>query len=324
MTGAIRIHRTGAPDVLQWEQVEVGRPAPGEVRLRHSAIGLNFIDTYYRSGLYPLPRPLPLILGIEGAGLITELGEGVESFTVGDRVSYAGPIGAYAEERLIAAERLIRLPPQVSFDQAAAATLRGLTVRVLLRSVYRVSAGDWILVHAAAGGTGLLLCQWAERLGARVIGVVSSEAKAELARNRGCAHPLLASSDWVAETRALTGGQGVAVVYDSVGRDSFSRSLDCLARRGMMVSFGQSSGPADPVDPLLLARKGSLTLVRPNFFDYVTEPGELERAAAELFEAIADGTLDVEPQQRFALVDAAEAHRALEGRRTIGATILTV
>lgn len=324
VTNAIRIHRTGGPEQLRWEQVEVGRPGPGEVRLRQAAVGLNFIDTYHRTGLYPLPGPMPLILGIEGAGVVAEIGSGVAGFAAGDRVSYAGPIGAYAEERLIAAERLIRLPSSIGFDEAAAATLRGLTAQVLLRTVYPVRAGDWILVHAAAGGTGLLLCQWAHKLGARVIGVVSSQAKVDLARAKGCTHPLLTSSDWVAEVRALTSGQGVAVVYDSVGRDSFLRSLDCLAVRGTMVSFGQSSGPADPVDPLLLARKGSLTLVRPNLFHYIAKRDELDAAAIELFDAIADGTLDVAPRQRFALADSAEAHRALEGRRTIGATVLTV
>lgn len=324
MTRAIVIHGTGGPEVLRWEQVAVGQPGKGEVLLRHKAIGLNFIDVYHRSGLYPLANPFPLIPGIEGAGVIEEVGAGVEGFSAGDRVTYTGPLGAYAEQRLIAADRLIYLPDGVSFDQAAAATLRGLTAQVLLRRVYRVAAGDTILVQAAAGGTGLILCQWAAQIGTRVIGIVSTKAKAELAKSRGCAHPLLSSSDWVAEVRALTAGKGVAVVYDSVGRDTFLRSLDCLALRGTMVSFGQSSGPAEPIDPLLLARKGSLTLVRPNLFHYIAERDELESAAAELFEAITDGTLDVAPRQHFALADAVEAHRALEGRRTIGATVLTV
>ena len=323
MTHAIRIQEAGGPDVLKWEAVEVGDPGPGQVRIRQAAAGLNFIDVYHRTGLYR--QPTPFTPGVEGAGTVETVGEGVTGVKSGDRVAYAGPIGGYAQVRLIDADRLVKLPDEISFDQAAAMMLQGMTARMLLRSVYAVESGDTILVHAAAGGVGLILCQWASALGATVIGTVSTEAKAELARAHGCAHPILYSKqDFVAEVDKLTAGQKLPVVYDSVGKDTFDRSLDCLRPRGMMVSFGNASGPVDPVDPLVLAHKHSLFLTRPTLFDYVATRGELEQSASELFEMVTSGKVKIEVKQRFPLKDAAEAHRALEARGTTGSTILTV
>lgn len=254
MTHAIRVHRTGGPEVLEWEAVEVGPPGPGEVRLRQHAAGLNFIDVYHRTGLYP--QPLPFIPGNEGAGVVEAIGEGVDGFAVGDRVAYAGPIGGYAEVRTIAADRLVTLPEAVGFEQAAAMMLQGMTAHMLLHSVHRVERGDTILVHAAAGGVGLILCQWAAALGATVIGTVGSAEKAALASAHGCHHPILYKEvDFVAEVARITGGDKLPVVYDSVGKDTFLRSLDCLARRGVLVSFGQSSGAVEPFAPTLLAQK---------------------------------------------------------------------
>jgi NADPH2:quinone reductase len=321
MPSAIQVHRTGGPEVLQWQPIEVADPAPGEVRLRQHAAGLNFIDVYHRTGLYP--QPLPFTPGVEGAGVVEAVGEGVERVSVGDRVAYAGPIGGYAEVRLIAADRLVRLPGDIGFDEAAAMMLQGMTVRMLLRSVYPVAAGDFILIHAAAGGVGLILCQWAAALGATIIGTVSTDAKAELARALGCHHPIVTSrSDFVAEVERITGGAGLPVVYDSVGRDTFLRSLDCLRPRGLMVSFGQASGAVEPFSPNLLAQKGSLYLTRPTLFTYIEEAEELQRSAAELFAMVGSGQVQIEVQQRFALSDAADAHRALEARRTTGSTVL--
>jgi NADPH2:quinone reductase len=323
MPNAIRIHETGGPDVLRWEAVESGEPGPGEVRLRHHAVGLNFIDVYHRTGLYP--QPLPFVPGVEGAGVVEAVGAGVAAVAPGDRVAYAGPIGAYAETRLIATERLVRLPEEIDFDQAAAMMLQGMTARMLLRSVYPVAAGDIILVHAAAGGVGLIVCQWAAALGATVIGTVSSDEKAELARAHGCHHPIVYTrQDFVAEVAAITNGARLPVVYDSVGRDTFLKSLDCLRPRGMMVSYGQSSGAIEPIPPTILAQKGSLFLTRPTLFHYIASRAELEASAAELFALVAAGKVQVEVKQRFALEQAADAHRALEARATTGSTILTV
>jgi NADPH2:quinone reductase len=322
MPHAIRIHQTGAADVLQWEEVEVGEPGRGQVKLRQEAAGLNFIDVYHRTGLYP--QPLPFTPGVEGAGVVEAVGAGVDNVQAGDRVAYAGPIGGYAEERLIDAGRLVKLPESISCEQAAGMMLQGMTARMLLRSVHRVQPGETILIHAAAGGVGLIVCQWAKALGATVIGTVGSDEKAELARAHGCDHPIVYTrEDFVAEVERITNGDKLPVVYDSVGRDTFTKSLDCLRRRGMMVSFGNASGPVDPFPPALLAQKGSLFLTRPTLFDYIATRAELERAASELFDVVTNGKVEVEIAQRFPLSQAAEAHRALEGRKTTGSTILT-
>ena len=323
MANAITVAEIGGPDVLRWGAAEVGDPAPGEVRIAQRAAGLNYIDVYHRTGAYPLP--LPFIPGVEGAGMVEALGEGVTGLAVGDRVAYAGPIGGYAEARLIAAERLVQLPDAIGFDQAAAMMLKGMTAHMLLRSVYRVTPGDTILVHAAAGGVGLILCQWAAALGATVIGTVSTSAKAALAHAHGCHHPILyGEQDFVAEVARITGGEKTAVVYDSVGRDTFLRSFDCLRPRGMMASFGQSSGAIEPFAPALLAQKGSLFLTRPTLYNYIAEAAELQAAAAELFAVVASGEVTIEIGQRFALADAADAHRALEARHTTGSTVFTI
>jgi NADPH2:quinone reductase len=323
MPHAIRIHETGGPEVLRWEEVEAGAPGPGQVRLRQEAVGLNFIDVYHRTGLYP--QALPFTPGTEGAGIVAAIGPGVADLSVGDRVAYAGPIGAYAEERLIDADRLVKLPDGISSEQAAAAMLQGMTVHMLLRRVHRLEAGETILVHAAAGGVGLILCQWAKAVGATVIGTVSTDDKAELARAHGCDHPIVYTRQhFVAEVERITNGAKVPVVYDSVGKDTFAKSLDCLAPRGLMVSFGNASGPVEPISPLVLSQKGSLFLTRPTLFSYVATRAELEAAAAELFAMILDGKVRVEVKQRFLLQDAAAAHRALEARKTTGSTVLTV
>jgi len=323
MPHAIRIHETGGPEVLKWEEVEVGEPGPGQVKLRQEAAGLNFIDVYHRTGLYK--QELPFIPGTEGAGVVESLGEGVTNLKAGDRVAYAGPIGGYAEKRLIPAERLVKLPGGVSTELAAAIMLQGMTVHMLVRRVHPVQAGETILVHAAAGGVGLVLCQWAKALGATVIGTVSTDEKAELARAHGCDHPIVYTrQDFVAEVERITAGKKLPVVYDSVGRDTFMKSLDCLAPRGIMVSFGNASGPVDPISPLVLSQKGSLFLTRPTLFNYVAAREELETAAGELFEMLTSGRVKVELNQRFPLKEAAEAHRALEARKTTGSTILTV
>ncbi len=323
MPNAIRIHRPGGPEALVWEPVEVGDPGPGQLRLRQHAAGLNFIDVYHRTGFYP--QPLPFTPGVEGAGVVEAIGSGVTGAEVGDRVAYAGPIGGYAEVRLIDAERVVRLPDAIGFDQAAGMMLQGMTARMLLRSVFPVAQGDTILIHAAAGGVGLILCQWAAALGATVIGTVGTEAKAELARAHGCHHPILyGKQDFVAEVRRITAGEKLPVVYDSVGRETFLRSLDCLRPRGLLVSFGQSSGAIEPFSPNLLAAKGSLYLTRPTLFTYTASRAQLEASAAELFEVVGSGQVRIEVNQHFALADAGEAHRALEARKTSGSTVLTV
>ena len=322
MPHTIRVHECGGPDALRWEAVEVGEPGPGEVRVRHTAVGLNFIDVYHRTGLYPLP--LPFVPGLEASGVVQALGEAVEGLSVGDRVAYgAGPLGAYSRERLIPAERLVRIPAGIDDRTAAAMMLQGMTVEYLLRRTYRVQAGDLILMHAAAGGVGLIACQWAKHLGATVIGTVGNDEKAELARAHGCDHPVVYTREsFVDRVRELTEGRGVPVVYDSVGRDTFLDSLECLAPRGLMVSFGQSSGPVDPIDPGRLSQKGSLFLTRPTLMHYVASRAELESAASALFDVVEGGHVKVEVRQTFPLADAAEAHRALEGRRTTGSTVL--
>ena len=323
MVHAIRVHRTGGPEVLSWEEVEVGAPGWGQVRLLQEAAGLNYIDVYHRTGLYA--QDLPFTPGVEGAGVVDAVGEGVTTLRAGDRVAYAGPIGGYAEQRLIDADRLVKLPDDITSDQAAAMMLQGLTAHMLLRSVYDVKAGDTILIHAAAGGVGLIVCQWANALGATVIGTVGSAEKAELARTHGCHHPIVYTrQDFTAEVGRITDGRKLPVVYDSVGRDTFMKSLDCLRPRGLMVSFGNSSGPVDPFPPAMLAQKGSLFLTRPTMYHYMATCEELERAAAELFEVVGSGKVKIEIGQRFPLENVAEAHRQLETRRTTGSTVLTV
>lgn len=321
MTHAIRIHQTGGPEVLTRDEVEVGSPAPGQARIRHTAIGLNFIDTYHRSGLYPIP--LPAILGSEGAGVVLEVGAGVTEVTPGDRVAYAGPIGAYAEERLVTAHRLVPLPADVDDRVAAAAMLKGMTAQYLLRRTHRVEAGETILLHSAAGGVGLIAAQWAKSLGATVIGTVSTDAKAALAREAGCDHVVVTSrEDFVARVKEITGGAGVRVVYDAVGKDTFDGSLDCLAPLGLMVSYGNASGPVPPVSPLLLAQKGSLFLTRPTLMTYTARREDLLATAADLFAVVRSGAVKVRIEATYPLHEAAAAHAALEARRTTGSTVL--
>jgi NADPH2:quinone reductase len=323
MPHAIRIHQAGKADVLEWEEVEVGEPGPGQVRLRQEAAGLNFIDVYHRSGLYK--QKMPFTPGVEGAGVVETVGADVVNVKPGDRVAYAGPIGGYAEQRLIDADRVVKLPDGISAEQAAGMMLQGMTAQMLLRSVFPVHEGDTILDHAAAGGVGLIMSQWAAAIGATVIGTVGTQAKAELARAHGCAHPIVYSrQNFVAEVSKITAGQKLPVVYDSVGRDTFLKSLDCLKVRGLMVSFGNASGPPEPIPPNLLAQKGSLYLTRPTLFHYIATREQLEQSAGELFEMVSTGKIKVEVKQRFALKDAAEAHRQLEARKTTGSTILTI
>lgn len=323
MAKAIRIHRTGGPEVLTWEEIELPKPGAGEARVRHSAVGLNFIDTYHRSGFYPLPR-LPAVLGMEGAGVVEEVGSGVSEVRVGDRVAYAAaPVGAYAEARLIPAHRLVALPDDISEVQAAGMMLKGMTAQYLLRRTYRVQPGDTILVHAAAGGVGLILCQWARHLGATVIGTVGIGSKAALARAHGCDHPILYTREnFVDRVKELTGGAGVPVVYDSVGKDTFLGSLDCLKPMGLLVSFGQASGPVPPFNVGLLSAKGSLFLTRPTLMTYTAQREVLLGTAAELFDVVRGGAVKIEVHQTHPLKDAEVAHRDLEARKTTGSTVL--
>lgn len=323
MARAIRIHETGGPEVLRFEEIALAEPGPGQVQLRQKAAGLNFIDVYHRTGLYK--QELPFTPGVEGAGIVDKIGPDVSGIAPGDRVAYAGPIGGYAEARLIAADRLVKLPDGISFDEAAAMMLQGLTAYMLLRRVYSVKSGETILIHAAAGGVGLIACQWAKALGAMVIGTVGSDEKAELARAHGCDFPIVYTrEDFVEEVKRITDGAKLPVVYDGVGRDTFMKSLDCLRRRGMLVSFGNASGPVEPFAPVLLAQKGSLFLTRPTMYDYVATQAELQQAADELFDVVLGGKVKVKIKQRFELEEAADAHRALEARKTSGSTILVI
>lgn len=323
MVHAIRVHEAGGPEVLHWEEVEIGDPGPGQVRLRQQAVGLNYIDVYHRTGLYP--QQLPFTPGTEGAGTVEAVGENVTGLMSGDRVAYAGPTGGYAEERLIDADRLVKLPDEIPFQQAAAMMLQGMTVRMLLRGVHAVQTGETILVHAAAGGVGLIMCQWAKAIGATVIGTVSTDEKAEMARAHGCDHPIIYTrQDFVTEVERITGGAKLPVVYDSVGKDTFLKSLDCLHPRALMVSYGNASGSPDPIPPNLLAQKGSLFLTRPTLFHYIAKREELEQSAKELFDIVLSGKVKIEIGQTFPLEAAAEAHRALEARKTTGSTVLTV
>jgi NADPH2:quinone reductase len=321
---AIHAHDTGGPEVLKWEEIEVGDPGPGEIRLRHTAVGLNYIDTYHRTGLYPLEQR-PFTPGLEGAGVVEALGPEVTGLSIGDRVAYASPpIGAYAQWRLMPADRVVRVPEGVADDTAAAMMLKGMTAEYLLRRTYEVKPGDTILIHAAAGGVGLIACQWAKALGATVIGTVGSDAKAELVRAHGCDHVIIYTrEDFVDSVREITSGAGVPVVYDSVGKDTFMKSLDCLQPRGLLASFGQSSGPVESFNPGILAAKGSLYLTRPSLMTYNAEREDLEASAEALFEVVAAGKVKIEISNRYPLSDAAQAHRDLEGRRTTGSTVLT-
>ena len=323
MPKAIRIHEYGGPEVLRWEEVEVGDPGPGQLRVRHGAVGLNYIDVYHRTGLYPLPS-LPWIPGMEGAGRVEAVGEGVTEFKVGDRVAYASPpAGAYAEVRLIPADRVVALPNAIDDRTAAAMMLQGMTAQYLLRRTYRVQPGDFVLLHAAAGGVGLIACQWARYLDATVIGTAGSDEKAELARAHGCHHVIVYTREnFVERVREITGGQGVAVVYDSVGKDTFMGSLDCLRPMGMMVSFGNASGPVPPFEPGILAAKGSLFLTRPTLMTYTAKRADLLASAAELFEVVGSGAVNIEVRQTYPLAEIAQAHRDLEARRTTGSTVL--
>ena len=321
MAHAIRIHEHGGPEVMKWESLDVGQPGPGQVRLKHTAVGLNYIDTYQRSGLYKMP--LPFIPGSEGAGVVEAVGPDVKELKVGDRVAYAGALGAYSEVRLAPADKLVKLPDGVSDQQGAAMMLQGMTVQYLLRRTYPVKKGDIILAHAAAGGVGLIMCQWAKHLGATVIGTVSTEEKAALAKAHGCDYPIIyTKEDFVARVKDITKGAGVPVVYDSVGKDTFYKSLDCLAPLGLMASFGQSSGPYGPVDVGILAAKGSLFLTRPSLNTYTAKREDLVKTANDLFDVVKSGAVKINVSQTFPLKNAADSHRALEGRKTTGSVVL--
>jgi NADPH2:quinone reductase len=323
MSKAIVISQTGGPEVLRWVDYDPGQPGPGEVRLRHEAVGLNFIDVYHRTGLYPLPS-LPAVPGMEGSGTVEAVGDGVTEVAAGDRVAYAGlPPGAYAQERRIPADRLVKLPESITTHQAAAMMLQGMTARYLLRGCFDVKAGDTILIHAAAGGVGSIVCQWAKHLGATVIGTVGSEEKAATATANGCDYPILyTKEEFVARVKEITNDRGVDVVYDSVGQATFMKSLDCLRPLGTMVSFGQSSGPVAPLELGLLSAKGSLFLTRPTLMTYTARREDLLTHARDLFEVVDKGVVKVEIRQTYPLSDAARAHRDLEGRRTTGSSIL--
>ncbi|MGH3296628.1 MAG: quinone oxidoreductase family protein [Trebonia sp.] len=321
MAKAIRFYEAGPPDVLRWEAVDVGAPGPGEVRVRHGAVGLNFADTYFRTGLYP--AVLPAGMGVEAAGIVEAIGPDVREFAAGDRVTYTGsPLGAYSTERVMPADSLIKLPDGIAFETAAAMTMRGLTAAYLLNRIYPVKAGDTVLLHAAAGGVGLIFCQWARLLGVTVIGTVSTDGKAEVARAHGCAHTIVYTREDVpARVRELTGGAGVPVVYDSVGQTTHRWSLDCLSRRGLLVCFGTSSGRIPPIDAMDLVTKGSLFVTRPALADYIADPAERAALAGELFGHVASGRITIEISQRYQLEDAVQAHRDLESGRTVGSSV---
>ena len=323
MAKAIRVHEHGGPEVLRYEDHDAGKPGKGEALIRHTAIGLNFLDTYFRSGLYPAPAGLPLIPGNEAAGEVLEVGEGVDWVKPGDRVAYVGPLGAYAQERVIAADRLVKVPEGVSDEEAAGMMLKGMTVEYLLLRTYPVKPGDTVLYHAAAGGVGLIFGQWARKLGVTLIGTVGSAEKAELAKAHGYEHVInYRDEDFVARVKEITGGKMCDVVYDSVGKDTFPASLDCLRLRGMFVSFGQSSGPIPPFNMAILSQKGSLYATRPTLFQYIATRDELEASAGALFDVVKSGDVQIRVNQRYALADAAKAHADLEGRKTTGTTVL--
>ena len=322
MVQAIRVEECGGPEVLKWTEVDQPRPGPGEALIRHKAVGLNFIDVYFRTGLYPVPQ-MPFIPGNEGAGDVIEVGDGVTEVKVGDRVAYAATIGAYTEERVIAADRLVKIPEGISYETGAAMMLKGMTAQYLLRRTFKVEPGQTILFHAAAGGVGLIACQWANYLGATVIGTVGSEEKAELARAHGAHHTInYRTENFVDRVKELTNGVGVDVVYDSVGKDTYPGSLDCLKPLGLWALFGQSSGPIPPVDLAILNQKGSLFCTRPTLFTYVAKREDLLATANELIDVINKGVVKIEINQTYALKNAEQAHRGLEGRKTTGATVL--
>ena len=321
MPYAVRIFEHGGPETMRWEEVEVGDPGPGEVRVRNTAVGLNYIDTYHRSGLYPMQ--LPVVLGSEGAGVIEKVGPKVKGFKVGDRVAYAQPIGAYAEVLLRPAPRLVKIPAGIEDETAAAMMLKGMTAWYLCRRTYKVKKGDTILVHAAAGGVGQILCQWTKYLGATVIGTVGSEEKAAVAKKAGCKHVIVTSTEKIPDrVKAITKGKGVPVVYDGVGKDTFNDSLDCLSPLGMMVSFGNASGAVPPVNIGILAAKGSLFLTRPTLVNYTATPEDLATAARELFAVVKKGAVKIKVNQTYPLREAAQAHRDLQSRKTTGSTVL--
>jgi NADPH2:quinone reductase len=323
MSKAIKIAANGGPEVMSYEDNDPGKPGAGQVLVRHTAIGLNFLDVYYRSGLYPAPAGFPLIPGNEAAGVVVETGEGIEGLKKGDRVAYVGPLGAYSEERVIAASVLVKIPDGVSDEQAAAMMLKGMTAEYLLRRTFPVKPGDTVLYHAAAGGVGLIFGQWAKHLGATVIGTASSPEKIALAKEHGFDHVInYRETDFVPAVKEITGGKLCDVVYDSVGKDTFPGSLDCLRPRGLFVSFGQSSGPIPPFNMALLSQKGSLFATRPTIFSYNAKREDLEASAKALFEVVASGAVKIEINQRYALKDAAKAHADLEARKTTGTSIL--
>lgn len=326
MAKAVRMYETGGPEVLRYEDVEVGEPGPGQVRIRHVAVGLNYADTYFRNGTYPVP--LPAGMGVEASGVVQAVGAGVTNVALGDRVTYTGflnTLGAYSTERLVPAAPLIRLPESIGFETAAAMTMRGLTSAYLMRRIHAFEPGDTILLHAAAGGVGLIVSQWARLLGLNVIGTVSTEAKAEVARAHGCDHVINYSREDVARgVRDITDGVGADVVFDSVGKDTFMSSLNALKRRGLLVCVGTASGPIPPFDPVLLAMKGSVYLTRPALADYIADPAEKATLARELFDHVAAGRIRIEINQRYALEDAVQAHRDLESRKTTGSSIFVI
>jgi NADPH2:quinone reductase len=321
MTKAIRVHQAGGPEVLRWEDVSAAEPTKGQIRVRHGAVGLNYIDVYQRTGLYSMPYPA--VLGMEAAGTVTAVGPGVRELKVGDRIAYTGAVGAYSEERVLPAEKAVKLPDGIDDRTAAAIMLKGTTAEYLLRRTYKVKKGQTILVHAAAGGVGLILCQWAKHLGCTVIGTVGSDEKARLARAHGCDHPIVYTrDDFAKQVRELTGGKGVPVVYDAVGKDTWEGSLDCLSPLGLMVSYGNASGAVPPVSLLTLSQKGSLYVTRPTSVTYFAKRSDLVKSTDALFKVVQSGAVKIEINQTYPLSDTAQAHRDLEARKTTGSTVL--
>ena len=321
MVKAIRIHEHGGPEKLKWEDVDVGKPGAGEIRVKHHAVGLNYIDTYQRSGLYPLPN-LPAVMGMEGAGEVTDVGSGVTEFKAGDRIAYANPMGSYAQERLMPASRAVKLPDGIAYETAAAMMLQGMTVRYLLRETYKVGPDTVLLFHAAAGGVGLIACQWAKHLGATVIGTAGSDEKIKLAKDHGATHVInYKTENFVERVKEITNGEGCHVVYDSIGQDTYPASLDCLRPFGLFVSFGNASGPIKNFDIGLLGPKGSLYATRPTLFTYTAQREDLVENANDLFDVVQKGAVKIEINQTYPLAEAAQAHRDLEARKTTGSTI---
>lgn len=322
MPYAIRVHETGGPEVMKWEEVAVGKPGTGEILVRHTAVGLNFIDVYFRIGLYPSPKPFTP--GQEGAGVVEAVGRGVTHVKVGDRVAYAsGPIGSYSQMRVMEAARVVKIPPGITDQEAAAMMLKGLTAQYLIREIHKVKKGETILIHAAAGGVGLIVCQWAKHLGATVIGTVGSKEKARLAKKHGCDHPIVYTEEnFVERVKKITKGRGVPVVYDSIGKATFPASLDCLETRGLFVTFGNASGPVPAFETLLLSQRGSLFLTRPSLPHYIRDHAELSMRARDLFKVVKSGAVKIEINQTWPLRDAATAHAALQARQTTGSTVL--